>query len=90
VIYGRASSLVSQFRLNYERPFLLPRFKARLLRTFILLSLVGEVGLGTDSLPDRVVCELSDDVVQRHVEVRVTDGNLFEVFDEARDHCNSE
>jgi hypothetical protein len=61
VIYGRASSLVSQFRLNYERPFLLPRFKARLLRTFILLSLVGEVGLGTDSLPDRVVCELSDD-----------------------------
>jgi len=49
--------------LIYEarRPFLLPRVKALLLIASILLGLVGDVGLGVESLPDRAVCEPSDD-----------------------------
>lgn len=45
---------------DVRRPFLLPRVRARLLIAFILLSLVGEVGLFA-SLPDRSVFECSED-----------------------------
>lgn len=43
--------------LIYEarRPFLLPRVRALLRMAFILLSLVGDVGLVVESLPDRSV-----------------------------------
>lgn len=49
--------------LTYDarRPFLDPRVKALRLIASILLGLVGDVGLPVDSLPDRALCELSDD-----------------------------
>jgi hypothetical protein len=56
-----AMAVLSQPFVGYGRPFLLPRAKALLLRPFILLSLVGDVGLDNESLPERAVCELFDD-----------------------------
>lgn len=40
---------------DVRRPFLLPRVRALLRMAFILLSLVGDVGLELESLPDRSV-----------------------------------
>jgi hypothetical protein len=47
----------SMVALIYDarRPFLLPRVRALLRMAFILLSLVGDVGLEVESLPDRSV-----------------------------------
>lgn len=56
-------SLAAQCCFSYDsrRPFLLPSVKALLRMAFILLSLVGDVGLGAESLPERVACDPSDD-----------------------------
>lgn len=51
---GRASFFIHH---DVRRPFLLPRVNARL----SLLSVVGDVGLGVELLPDRRGSELLDD-----------------------------
>lgn len=65
ILYRRSHwyIVLDQMALIYDtrRPFLLPRVKALRLIESILLSLVGDVGLGAESLPDRPVRELSDD-----------------------------
>lgn len=61
MIHGDGRLFDRSFNHDARRPFLLPSVNARLrMMALILLSLVGEVGLAVDSLPDRSVDEFDD------------------------------
>lgn len=60
-MFDVGSDWLDEFNHDARRPFLLPSVNARLRMALILLSLVVDVGLGFDSLPDRSVDELLDD-----------------------------
>lgn len=61
VIVKRPPLSQMPFIYDARRPFLDPRVKALRRIASILLWLVGDAGLAVDSLPDRAVCEPSDD-----------------------------